>query len=156
MKLKADIITVSEEQAGEIAEIEKICIPGGWSEKSLAQAAKGENSIFLGAVYGGRIIGFINGSFVLDEAEIMNVAVLPEYRKQGIASGLIEDFCRSALEKQIKTIFLEVREKNLPAAALYEKEGFCRCGVRKNYYKDPCDNGVIMMKTLAQNGDIDK
>ncbi|MGN0621490.1 MAG: ribosomal protein S18-alanine N-acetyltransferase [Porcipelethomonas sp.] len=152
MKLKADVLAARPAQAAAIAGIEKQCIPGGWSEKSFLEAMKQENSVFLSAVSEGVTVGFINGSVVSDEAEIMNIAVLPEYRHNGFADKLIGRFCAEAKEKGAQKVFLEVREMNSPARKLYEKHGFEICGKRKGYYREPSDNAIIMMKNI-KDGD---
>ncbi len=153
MRLRVDISAASSEQSAEISNIEELCIPGGWSEKSLVCAMKQENSIFLAAMCENRTAGFINGTFIADEAEIMNVAVLPEYRRNGFAERLVGKFCAIAYEKGAERVFLEVREMNLPASELYRKLGFTVCGKRNGYYRNPCDNALVMMRNL-KDGDF--
>jgi ribosomal-protein-alanine N-acetyltransferase len=77
---------------------------------------------------------------------INNVAVDESYRRQGIADELLlslEEFC---LSRQAESMTLEVRESNLPAISLYEKHGYQMEGCRKNFYRDPTENGLIMTK----------
>jgi len=100
---------------------------------------------------GGRIVAFLILSTVLDESEILQVAVKKEYQRSGFAAALLEEvfgFCR---EMGISKIFLEVREGNLPARSLYEKFGFEEAGLRKGYYENPRENGVIMAKNLPDS-----
>ena len=87
--------------------------------------------------------------WVLDEGELLNIAVLESYRNNGIAGELFEKMERFFSEKGIKIIYLEVREKNQPALSFYEKYGFIKNGFRKNYYRNPDDNGVLMMKKIG-------
>jgi ribosomal-protein-alanine N-acetyltransferase len=82
------------------------------------------------------VLGYIGIQFVGEEGEIVNVAVLPEYRNTGIGSALLdyaEHFCEDA---GVLILHLEVREGNLPAIHLYEKHGFREVGLRKGYYAD--------------------
>jgi ribosomal-protein-alanine N-acetyltransferase len=77
-----------------------------------------------------------------DEAEILNIAVDPAYRRRGVASALLEALCREAQG----TIFLEVAEPNLPAIALYKKHGWEYSGLRTGYYDHGSVNAVVMKK----------
>lgn len=154
MRQKADISDASREDLSVLAEIERQCISGGWSEKAISESMEQSGTVFLKADLNGKTAGFINGRAVCDEAEIMNIAVLPQYRRNGIAQELALKFCRWALEIGAENVYLEVREKNTPAKNLYEKIGFKTCGSRKNYYKEPCDNAVIMVKKLKDGDDI--
>lgn len=131
-----------------IAEIEKECIEDGWSLKAFEEWFDPERNFILAAEIEDRIIGFANAGFVLDEGELLNIAVLKEYRRQKIAELLFKEIEKKLAEKEVKTIFLEVREKNKAAVSLYLKHGFEQNGLRKNYYKNPADNGILMMKKI--------
>lgn len=146
MKLRADIIKCGFSQLEKIAEIESKCIPGGWSLKAFEDWFDEKKSIVLAAVYKGEIIGFANGSWVLDEGELLNIAVLEKYRRRGLAENLLKTLENFFAEKNVTVIYLEVREKNQSALSFYEKHGFIKNGLRKNYYRNPDDNGVLMMK----------
>lgn len=151
MKLKADIIKCGFSQLEKIAEIESNCIPEGWSLKAFEDWFDESKTIVFAAVYGGEIIGFVNGSWVLDEGELLNIAVSEKYRRQGLAEMLLKTLENFFAEKNVKTIYLEVREKNKSALSFYEKHGFIKNGLRKNYYRNPDDNGVLMMKKTGDN-----
>lgn len=156
MTQRADIIKCGLSELEKIAEIESECIPGGWSYKAFREWLENENTILLGAVLDGQITGFAGGSWVLDEGELLNIAVKKEYRRLGIAGQLFDSLEKIFLENGVKTVFLEVRENNAPAAAFYEKKGFVKNGLRNNYYRNPADNAVLMSKTLSvlrKNGD---
>ncbi|MGN1481744.1 ribosomal protein S18-alanine N-acetyltransferase [Porcipelethomonas sp.] len=148
MMPKADIIKCGFSELEEIAEIEKECIPGGWSEKAFGEWLENKNTILLGAVLDGKIIGFANGAWVIDEGELLNIAVKKEYRKQGIAGLLYEKLEKFFLEQGVTAVFLEVREHNVPAVSFYEKNGFEKTGLRKNYYRNPADNAILMKKNI--------
>lgn len=148
MTQRADIVTGDISHIKQIAEIEMNCIPGGWSEKLFLDALNDTDTIMLAAVINEKVIGFLNGSCVLDEAELMNIAVSQDYRRDGIAGTLIKAFEDRLAEKGINTVYLEVRESNLPAKKLYEKYGYKQNGLRKNYYRSPDENAVLMMKKL--------
>lgn len=150
MKQRVDILKADVSDIPEIAGAEGKCIPDGWSEKGFLDWLKNENTIIFKAVLGGKIIGFANGSWVLDEGELLNIAVLENYRNMGIAKELFNFLEEYFKEKKAKKIFLEVREKNIPAISFYQKHGFIKNGLRKNYYKNPADNGVLMMKNIGE------
>ena len=84
----------------------------------------------------GDMMGYGGISLVADEAEIITVAVAPRYRRQGIARCLMEHML-SLAEKARASVYLEVRESNIPARKLYAALGFTETGVRKNYYTSP-------------------
>ena len=97
----------------------------------------------------GKVAGFLILSTVLDEAEIIEVAVSENMRRKGIASELMDEVCEWCAKNGIAQIFLEVRESNFPARAYYKKYSFAENGVRKNYYQDPVENAVLMSKKLS-------
>jgi ribosomal-protein-alanine N-acetyltransferase len=95
------------------------------------------------------IAGFLILSTVLDEAEILEVAVPENLRRSGIASELMDEVFGWCQKNGTGQIFLEVRESNFPARAYYKKYGFVENGLRKNYYRNPVENAVLMSKELA-------
>ena len=92
------------------------------------------------------VIGYLAYEQILDEGSIVEVAVHPDYRRQGIAKKLITEMPDA--RKDLSVVFLEVRESNTAAIALYESLGFEKIGVRKGYYDHPKDNAIIMRKNL--------
>lgn len=148
MMQRVDILKAEHSDIPDIAVIEQKYIPNGWSEKGFCDWLQNENTVIFKAVCDGEIIGFINGSWVLDEAELLNIAVEEKARRNGVAQMLLKTFEGFLAEIKIKMIFLEVREKNHAAINFYEKHCFEKNGLRKNYYSSPVDNGVLMMKKL--------
>ena len=92
------------------------------------------------------ILGFAGIKIILDEADIMNIVVKKAYRNKKIGSLLLDSLVKLSKKLSIKSITLEVNEKNLVAFHLYEKFGFKKVGIRKNYYNN--ENAIIMTKTL--------
>lgn len=92
----------------------------------------------------GIITGFYGFWQILEEAHITNIAVHPDYRRQGMASFLMLDLINECYAKMIKYITLEVRESNIPAISLYDKFGFSAIGTRKKYYQDNNEDALIM------------
>ncbi|MCM1023414.1 MAG: ribosomal protein S18-alanine N-acetyltransferase [Prevotella sp.] len=131
----------------EMAEIERNSIPEPWSEKAFAAALADEKAVTLTAFADGVLRGFITGVYLLDTAEIYSIATAENYRKKGAAKRLLEEFF-NVLPDEVQAVNLEVRESNFPAVKLYEKTGFARVGMRKNFYADPRENAVLMTKIL--------
>lgn len=114
-----------------------------WSAESLRSQLDKADSRCIVAVEDDTVIGFLAFEQVLDEGSIAEVAVHPDHRRKGIARELI---CSVLSDNSIVEIYLEVRESNLSAIALYESLGFERIGVRKGYYEHPTEDAVMMVK----------
>ena len=97
----------------------------------------------------GLVCGFVCGRNCAGEAELLKIAVGREYRRQGIAAQLVAHALRYLAEQGVERCFLELRAANLPALALYEQFGFCRVGLRKNYYASPLEDAILMEKTVG-------
>ena len=117
-----------------------------WTMESLRSQLDKSDSRCTVAVEGDTVIGFLAFEQVLDEGSIVEVAVHPDYRRRGIAKALITSAINSA--EGLHTVFLEVRESNVPAVKLYESFGFERIAVRKGYYDHPKEDAVIMKKVF--------
>ena len=140
------IIRMNEGHVKSVAELEKTCFSDPWSENSVASELKNKLALWLVAEEDGRVAGYIGSQTCVDESDVMNVAVHPDFRRCGIAQALV-----NALVEELKAIgsqclTLEVRASNIPAIALYEKMGFGEVGRRKNYYRNPREDALIMRK----------
>ena len=141
------ITKMTENHVAQVAELEKICFgSAAWSEKSIASELKNELSYWLVAVDDGRVLGYVGSQTVLGETDMMNVAVHPDCRKQGIGQTLVNALVDGLKEKESRCLTLEVRASNAPARALYEKLGFAQMGLRKNYYRNPKEDALILRK----------
>lgn len=139
-----------------VAAIEKMCFSLPWSEQSLIDSVKREDTMFLvceefdeknsddtGDV-NSNIAGYIGMYLSFDEGDITNVAVSPAHRKKGYGEALVSKAKELAREKQLEMILLEVRVSNAPAISLYKKMGFEELGIRKNFYEHPVEDAIIM------------
>lgn len=131
-----------------VAALEKECFSDPWSAASVASELVNPLSLWLIAEQDGEVAGYIGSQTVFDEADMMNLAVAPSRRRQGTGRILVETLCRILSGRGVKTLTLEVRESNEPAAALYRSLGFSVAGVRPNYYFKPRENALIMKKKL--------
>ena len=137
-----NILSMEERHLAALAEIERACFHAPWSETMLREElGKG---IFLVAEQDGRTAGYVGCQTVLDEGYITNVAVSPDFRRQGIAKALITELMKQAQGKGLAFVTLEVRESNAAARALYAGAGFQPVGIRKNFYSNPTENAVLM------------
>ena len=140
------IETMKSSHVAQIAELEKICFSDPWSEKSIASELNNELAFWLTAVEGEQVVGYIGSQTVMDESDMMNVAVHPDFRRKGIAEALVNALVEALKSKGSRCLTLEVRASNVPAITLYEKLGFSEIGRRKNYYRNPREDALILRK----------
>ena len=142
-----EIVKMDASYVSAVAAIEKECFGvDAWSERSVGSELNNPLSLWLVAVEEGRVAGYVGSQTVCNETDMMNVAVTAEFRRRGMAEQLV-----LALVEQLKIIdshslTLEVRASNAPAIALYEKLGFLQTGLRKNYYRNPKEDALILRK----------
>ena len=130
----------------QIAELEKICFSDPWSERSIASELDNKLAFWLVATEGETVAGYIGSQTVMDETDMMNVAVHPDFRRRGIAEALVNGLVEELKTKGSHCLTLEVRASNAPAISLYEKLGFSEIGRRKNYYRNPREDALILRK----------
>lgn len=131
-----------------IAQLEKVCFSDPWSENSIASELNNPLSYWLVAEVDGIVAGYVGSQSVLDAADIMNLAVAPDYRQQGIGQALIKSLVTHLQQKNVIALLLEVRVSNTPAISLYEKMGFTQVGRRPKYYHNPREDALILRKEL--------
>lgn len=131
-----------------IAEIESVSIIPPWSYNAICSFSEYETSRILVAEIDGCVVGYITYSSVLDEYQIANVATHPEYRRKGIGESLLNALYEEARFNNVSIITLEVRQSNEPAIYLYKKAGYVEVGRRRNYYKNPTEDAILMNLTL--------
>ena len=143
-----EIVKMNETHVAPIAELEKLCFSDPWSENSIAYELTSRLSYWLVAVEDGDVVGYIGSQSVLGESDMMNVAVHPDHRRKGIAEALVSALAADLKAMDNVCLTLEVRASNDPAIALYEKLGFAQVGLRKNYYRNPKEDALILRKPL--------
>ena len=132
------------DDATAIAEMEKEIFNDPWCEKDIFSYICLDIGMCFTALDNGEPIAYIIGRKIPPEGEIYRIAVRPDKRQRGIGYRLLSYALKTEMGGGVETVFLEVREKNLPARALYTSYGFNEIGIRKNYYQNPADNAVIM------------
>lgn len=130
----------------QIAQLEKRCFSDPWSEKSIASELENPLSVWLVAVDGGQLIGYVGSQTVLGETDMMNLAVAPEARRHGTGRALVLALVDALTEKGSHSLMLEVRVSNTPAQKLYESLGFSQVGRRPKYYVNPREDALILRK----------
>lgn len=131
------------DDAKTIAELENICFSSPWTESGIIEMLNTTNSYFYVAELDGAVVGYSEMFVVVDEGNVCNIAVNPNYRKQGIGKVLVDALIESGKNINLAFISLEVRSSNKNAINLYEKCGFELMGVRKNYYDHPKEDGLV-------------
>ncbi len=129
--------------AAAIAQIEKLCFPEAWSEDAVRQAME-NGTFYIAARNGGSLIGYAGAAVVLDEGQVANIALLPDYRGRGLGRELTERMIAQCKNSGAEFITLEVRHTNETALGLYRALGFKEVGRRKNYYRDPAADAILM------------
>ena len=144
-----EIVPMRPSHTAQIAALERRCFSDPWPEAIIAHELENDLSLWLCAVDGETVAGYIGSQTVLGEADMMNVAVSPDYRRQGIGRALVL-MLEKALQTQMQAtvLTLEVRDSNAPAIALYDALGFMQVGLRKNYYQHPKEDARILRKEL--------
>lgn len=114
--------------------VEKTGILHPWTRESIESVISDDGKICLASYEDEVLTGYIYASYVLDEAEIGNICILPKLRGQGIGKALLQKMLEALRGMEIKTVFLEVEADNAPAVKLYENAGFTRYNERRDYY----------------------
>lgn len=129
-----------------VAGIAEQCLPEHWSLDSIRSVLKYENNIYYAAhsIEQSLVVGFAGIMVIADEAELLNIAVNPNFRRQGIGKLLLERMLQEANKAGAFRLLLEVRESNLDARQLYYQHQFVEIGTRRGYYRDPVEDAVIM------------
>ena len=140
------IIPMNESHVAQVAALEKQCFSDPWSENSVASELEIPLSLWLIAEEDGAVCGYVGSQTVLGETDMMNIAVHPDCRRKGIAAALITELVSRLKARGSRVLRLEVRESNFSAIALYEALGFTQLGLRKNYYRNPKENALILGK----------
>ena len=132
-----------------IAELEKQCFSAPWSENMIVSSLESRLSCWLVAEIEGMSAGYVGSESVLDSADMMNIAVAPEFRRQGVGVALVNGLISRLQSKSVAFLLLEVRVSNKPAIAMYEQLGFLQVGLRPRYYCNPREDAFVMRKELT-------
>ena len=138
-----EIVRMTESHIPAVAELERQNFSDPWPDIAVRGELTNKLALWLVAVEDGEVVGYVGSQTVLQEADMMNIAVADSHRRRGIARMLVEELIRQLDAYQLT---LEVRASNAPAIALYEHLGFQQVGLRKNYYHKPKEDALILRK----------
>lgn len=141
-----NIVEMTADHVIQIAQLERECFSDPWSQNSIASELENPLSYWLVAMAGNVVAGYVGSQTVLGESDMMNLAVHPEFRRQGVAQDLVQALIDGLNQRGSHCLTLEVRASNAPARKLYEKLGFVQVGIRPNYYQHPREDGLILRK----------
>lgn len=130
----------------QIAQLEKECFSDPWSANAISSELKNPLSMWVIAMDGDHLAGYVGSQSVMGWADMMNLAVAPAYRRKGIAEQLVSELICRLQDDQVTCLTLEVRASNMPAIRLYEKLGFLEVGRRPGYYQNPREDALILRK----------
>lgn len=144
--MEYQLVPMDRSHLAAVAALERLCFTTPWTEAMLEEELYNDTASFIVAQRAdGEVLGYAGLHVILDEGYIDNVAVRPEYRRQGVADRLLDVFCRFG-QAHLAFLTLEVRPSNTAAVALYEKHGFREAGRRKNYYENPTEDALLLTK----------
>lgn len=132
-----------------IAELEQEIFTDAWTQTGIEETFVQSHSVIVVAEEDSKIQGYCILYVVLDEAEIARIGVTERVRYGGVGSLILQFGEKICKEKGVERLLLDVREGNLPARKFYEKHGFLVDGIRKNFYDNPKEDGVLMSKSLG-------
>lgn len=145
------IVPFAEQHVADIAKLEQLCFADPWTEDGLREELDNICARFLTAVdETGTVAGYIGCHTVLDEGYIANVAVSPDFRRQGIGKKLVQALLAQSTDLSFVT--LEVRVSNDPAIRLYTGCGFQPAGTRKKFYSHPTEDALLMTRFRKEAG----
>lgn len=141
-----ELIPMNPSHVAQVAALERVCFTDPWSEASVAGELANELSLWLMAVEGETVLGYVGSQTVLDSTDILNVAVSLDHRGCGIGRALLTELEQRLRQQGVTEVLLEVRPSNAPAIALYTSLGFVQVGRRPNYYLNPREDALILKK----------
>jgi len=144
MDARYRIRRATQVDAPALAEIERRCFTDPWSPAGIQEMIQYETAIALLVEMGGVTTGYLMARISGEEGEILNLAVLPEHRRRGIAGELLEQGLAALTAAGVREAYLEVRESNHAAIALYGAKGFRSVGMRPHYYRSPVEDALVL------------
>lgn len=141
-----EYMLMTAEHVQQVAQLEKQCFSAPWSFNSIQGELNNPLSLWVVAMEGEKLAGYVGSQSVLGEADMMNLAVDPAYRRRGIGKRLVSVLIDELRAKDVQCLTLEVRASNQSAIGLYEQLGFAQIGRRPNYYSNPKEDALILRK----------
>ena len=146
----ADLRLLGAEHTDGVAELERLCFSEPWSAQSLLLLTR-DGNFGVVALLDGRVAAYGGMTCCLDEGSVTNIAVHPNFRRQGLGREILYAMLAEAEKRGIRSVFLEVRVSNEAAKGLYLSSGFSEIGRRKNFYRAPVEDGLAMAYYFKEN-----
>lgn len=143
------IVPMQERHLDALAELERVCFSEPWSRAGLEAELTDPVSVFSVAEIDSETAGYAGMHCISGECYVDNVAVFPRFRGRGVGLALMRHLVMRAENENAEFITLEVRSSNLPAISLYEKLGFCVAGRRRDFYRRPREDALILTRFLG-------
>ena len=142
----------SDKDISSIARIERASFSDPWTEDSFRELLRIPSAIFLVATRGSdnAVAGYILAAVASDQAEILNLAVNPSERREGLGGELLNAASAALTTRGAREVFLEVRESNVAALALYRSKGFTSLSRRRNYYRNPVEDALVLRRAIER------
>lgn len=144
-----DIVKMQAEHCRNVAELEAAYFSLPWSESAIRSELENPLAFWLVAVVDAKVVGYVGSQSVMDEADMMNLAVDAAYRRKGIGRQLVNTLISNLKDMRVRSLTLEVRVSNSSAIALYNDMGFEKIGCRPGYYQKPKEDALILRKEWA-------
>lgn len=146
---RIEICPMGPQHIEALEQLEKQCFSTPWSYDALVSELSNPLAVFRVAEIDGQVAGYVGMQHVVDEGYICNIAVFPQYRRQSVATCLMEHLMDYAKEHDMEMISLEVRPSNEGAIRFYEKFGFEQEGLRRHFYANPTEDALILTKRFG-------
>lgn len=146
------ILPLTTSRLDEVVAIERASFSDPWSREMFrSEITLLDGSYARIAEIDGAVAGYLLAILVVDEAHLGNLAVHPSHRREGIAQRLLDDLLETARRTGVKRVTLEVRASNEAARNFYYRNGFIDIAIRKNYYRRPVEDAIVMLRTLPED-----
>lgn len=142
---------MQESDLRQVLHIERRSFTIPWSDATFRGLLRRQSTALLVAERAGEVVGYAVLWFAADEAELGDMAVLPETRRRGLGRWLLHGALAEAARRGAKRVYLEVRQSNTAARSLYERAGFEEVGTRPDYYSEPKEDAILMMRRLESD-----
>ncbi len=143
------VVRLMPEHLAGAAVLEQLCFPHEpWSEQALQTLCRDHGIGFAAVNEQGDVLAYVGMTYAADEGSITNVATHPDARRQGLGRAVVSALLEETARLHLAFVFLEVRPSNTSAIALYESAGFETVGRRKNFYRHPTEDALLMRASL--------
>ena len=141
-----EFAVMKQAHVAQIAALEQLCFSHPWSVSAIEGELSNPLSLWIVAIDGDTVAGYVGSQSVMGEADMMNLAVTPDRRREGIGEALVNTLVEHLKRQDVYSLTLEVRASNAGAIGLYRKLGFTQTGRRPNYYSSPREDALILRK----------